>query len=426
MQADSVDPVATIDTAAPLIPGSAPVPAKPKHSSTSPDWFEVEWEEAEALQSALWGSIQQSKPPPRILVGDDQVSADSAWRRVCEGDAMLWRGDYHNARQLLQALTRRAERRFMHAPKPRKEVPLEPQAAFHRMRQLQGQRARILSGLLVPFTADHVIPLRRAPDVAAACRAAWEHAPHGAPPGDYVAPLRDLLGMIGAYEWRKKGILIPALGAHIHAHYGVFAPVRNEYLDLVAHAPLGKVRRAFDIGTGTGVIAALLARRGVPQVVASEVDPRALACARDNFQRLGLADRVQVVELDLFPPGRADLIVCNPPWLPGRPASSLERAIYDPEEHMLRGFLAGLDAHLEPEGEAWLILSDLAQRLGLRAADAMPQLFAAHGLRVIARLDIKPRHKRVSDSDDMLHSARAGETTHLWRLTRATFMSSGE
>lgn len=39
-------------------------------------------------------------------------------------------------------------------------------------------------------------------------------------------------------------------------------------------------------------------------------------------------------------PGRAALIVCNPPWLPGWPASLLEQAVYDPDSRMLRGFIA--------------------------------------------------------------------------------------
>src|SRR5690606_6315185 len=103
-------------------------------------------------------------------------------------------------------------------------------------------------------------------------------------------------------------------GQHIHPHYGVFSPLRGEYLDLIAQAPLPSTDLAFDIGTGTGVIAAVLAQRGVKQVIATELNPRALACARDNVERLALQDRIELNETDLFPPGEAPLIVCNPPW----------------------------------------------------------------------------------------------------------------
>ena len=180
-----------------------------------------------------------------------------------------------------------------------------------------------------------------------------------------VVSLRELLGLIGAHEWRKKGVEIPALGGErVHPHYGVFSPVRGEYIDLVARAPLPSRALAFDIGTGTGVLAAVLAKRGVKRVVGTDQDARALACARENVARLGLQGQVEVVEADLFPEGRAPLIVCNPPWLPARPSSPVERAVYDPDNRMLRGFLEGLTAHLEPDGEGWLILSDFAEHLG--------------------------------------------------------------
>ena len=88
---------------------------------------------------------------------------------------------------------------------------------------------------------------------------------------------------------------MPAVGLRIHPHYGVFAPIRSEYVDLVAKAPLpaavASPSIAFDIGTGTGVLAAVLARRGIERVVATDMDPRALACARENVERLGLARR---------------------------------------------------------------------------------------------------------------------------------------
>jgi len=229
-----------------------------------------------------------------------------------------------------------------------------------------------------------------------------------------------LLGLVGAHEWRVKGIAIPAIGGRIHPHYGVFAPMRREYVDLVCNAPLPAVIRsnslAFDIGTGTGVLAAVLARRGVRHVVATDVDPRALACACENLERLGLTGQVDVVQADLFPEGRAALIVCNPPWIPARPSTPIERGIYDPESRMLRGFLDALPAHLEPGGEGWLILSDLAEHLGLRPRPQLLAAFAAAGLQVVARSEARPKHPRVSDATDPLHAARAAEVTSLWRL----------
>jgi methylase of polypeptide subunit release factors len=209
----------------------------------------------------------------------------------------------------------------------------------------------------------------------------------------------------------------------------VFSPIRGEYLDLVASAPLDRwpaPRLAFDIGTGTGVIAAILARRGIEHVVATDTDARARACAEANLQRLRLAGRVELRADDLFPPGRAHLVVCNPPWLPGRPSAGLEHAIYDPDSRMLRGFLRGLREHLCADGEGWLILSDLAERLGLRQPDDVATWIAAAGLQVIARLEARPRHARATDANDPLHVARSAEITSLWRLTHAAPPTGGD
>ncbi len=364
--------------------------------------------EGDAERSLRWQSEAGLPPPRRVVVADDTLSADSAFRLASEGTALLWRSDFQNARQLLQALVRRVDR------KPRKPAATM-RDAFNQHRLAQSQRARTLGMLLIPFDAGHVIPLRRAPDVAEACTQAHGEAREG-----YVCSLRELLGVISAYEWRRNGVEVPALEARIHPHYGVFSPVRGEYVDLVAKAPLPavlkKASRAFDIGTGTGVLAAVLAKRGVSKIVATDSDERALACARDNVARLGLESQIDVRAADLFPDGRAPLIVCNPPWLPARPASPLEHAVYDPDSRMLRGFLSGLAEHLGPEGEGWLILSDFAEHLGLRTADELQGWIDAAGLKVLGHLDARPRHPKASDESDPLHAARSQEVTRLWRL----------
>lgn len=367
----------------------------------------LHWEEAGETRSARWRSEAGVPPPKRIVPADDRTKADEAYRLACAGTALLWRGDFQNARQLLQALGRRAETR----PKPAADLT----EAFHRHRMAQAQRARTLGLLLIPLDGDYRIPLRRAPDVSAACREAWGEA-DGEPS---VVSLRELQGLIGAHEWRRKGVPVPALGERIHPHYGVFSPVRGEYVDLVGDAPLPSTELAFDVGTGTGVLAALLARRGVERVVATDCDPRALACARENVERLGLGGRIEVVDADLFPEGRAPLVVCNPPWLPGKVAAPIEGAIYDPDSRMLKGFLAGLAAHLAPGGEGWLILSDLAEHLGLRRRGEVLALIEAAGLRLIERRDTRPRHAKAADRNDPLHLARVAERTSLWRLTLA-------
>ncbi len=211
----------------------------------------------------------------------------------------------------------------------------------------------------------------------------------------------------------------------IHPHYGVFSPVRGEYVDLLAQAALPALLQAnkqapvWDIGVGTGVLAAVLAHCGLAHIVGTDASARALACAQENLERLGLASAVQLRQVDLFPAGQAALIVCNPPWLPVRASTSLEQAVYDPDSRMLRGFLAGLQERLLPGGEGWLILSDLAEHLGLRSRQQLLQWIEQAGLQVLGRLDTRPQHPKTQDRNDSLHAARAAEVTSLWRLGSA-------
>lgn len=368
---------------------------------------ELTWSEEGHPHTRVWISESDFSVPKRVSLADDALKAQTFYQMASEGSAFVWRGDFQNGKQLLHAVKRRVEKNSK-APAP----ALSPADLFHRHRQAQAHRAQLLARLLLEVDEDFGLSLRRAPDVRAPI--AEVLSPQTKP---FLLSLRELLGFIGAHEWRKQGVLVPALSAKIHPHYGLFSPVRGEYLELIAQAPLPKkILRAFDIGTGTGVIAALLAQRGVEQVVASDTDSRALACAQENISRLGFADRVAIERADLFPAGRADLIVCNPPWLPARPTSRLESAIYDEDSRMLKGFLAGVAEHLSSDGEAWLILSDLAEHLGLRETSALPTWIQAGGLQVLDSVAVRPRHGKANDPTDPLFFARSKEVTRLWRL----------
>ena len=381
----------------------------------------IHWDEGGQACSAKWHSENGIAPHKKIQIADDTLTADIAYRLACEGTAILYRGDFQNARQLLQALVRRVDKptkKSKRVDRLNKEKTKSPMDTFNLHRLAQSQRARILGMLLIQVNADHSISLRRAPDVQQACLGVY-----GEQADSYVISLRELLGVISAHEWRKNGVPILARGDEpisVHPHYGVFSPVRGEYIQLVCNASWPKAvstnSLAFDIGAGTGALSVVLAMRDIQKIIATDVDDRAIACAQDNIDRLDLSSQIEIQKTDLFPEGKAALIVCNPPWLPARPSSTLEHAVYDPESRMLKGFLAGLKEHLLPEGEGWLILSDLAEHLGLRTRVELLEWIEQAGLRVQKREDTKPQHKKVFDQTDALHAARSAEVTSLWRL----------
>lgn len=366
----------------------------------------IHWTEGGSQRSARWHSENDTPAPTRVVVVDDTTTANAAYRLAKGGTALLWRGDYHNARQLLRAMDRRLEREGA-------KHPSRGETQFEAHRAARARRTRVLGRLLVELEAGYSLDLRRAPEVAEACLQAY-----GRSAEPVCISLSELLGVIGAHQWHEKGVPVPALEANIHPGYGVFSPVRGEYIDLVATTPLpaAGVRRAFDLGTGTGVLAVVLARRGVERVVATDINPRAVDSARSTMVQFGISGSVEVIKADLYPPGRADLVVCNPPWLPGRPTSMLEAGVYDPGNDMLHRFLGGLAEHLEPGGEGWLVLSDLAEHLGLRTRAELVRMIDEAGLRVAGRADTTPRHPRSSDAKDALHAARRAEVTSLWRL----------
>ena len=382
----------------------------------------VEWCENDILHKARWLSASDQAAPTNIVIIDDTTTADKAYRLANSGTSMLWRGDFHNAQQLLQALTRRIERseqrKIEKAANKNKAnettmVSENIPNRFHQQRQATAQRSRILSRLLLELDANYVSSLRRAPDMSSACIAAF-----GEMNELCVLSLRDLQGALGAAGWREKGVPIAGLDLSIFPHYGVFAPTRHEYVPLLLDAPLPPNHDvAYDIGTGTGLLAIILAQRGIKQIIATDLNPQALACAQDNFSRLELVN-VQLQQADLYPTNTplANLIVCNPPWLPAKPTSPLEYAVYDFNSKMLKGFLEGAKQNLAEQGEVWLILSNLAEHLQLRSRDQLLNWIADAGLSIKYRLDTQPKHGRSQDETDPLFAARSSEITSLWCL----------
>jgi methylase of polypeptide subunit release factors len=367
----------------------------------------VSWQSNSETRTAVWQSEAGYSPPEALIMVDDTMTGDAAYWRACAGTAMLYTGDFQNAKQLLQAVTRRADRK----PVKPADTMLE---TFHLHRARQISRANITNKILIELQHGKC-NLTRSPGLQEAVEGALgEKAPE-----TLVLSLRETLGMIGANEWRKKGVYVDALKASIHANYGVFSPVRGEYLNLINAAELNDPQVVWDIGTGAGVIAALLVVRGVQQVIATDTCDRALQCAAENIQRLNMQTKISLVETSLFPEGKADLIVCNPPWVPAKVSTPIERSIYDPKSQMLKGFLNGVKEHLNTNGEAWLIMSNLAEHIGLRSPSDLQDWISQAGLSVIEKRDTSPKHAKSSEQSNPLFEARSKEVTSLYRLRSA-------
>lgn len=179
---------------------------------------DVTWEVLGIEHAAPWRSEGQPAPR-RTVVGDDRLTAAAALRLVSAETAILWQGDFQNARQLLRALARRIDGARARAGEPAAESAESLASAFHRHRRERSRRAHLLGLLVVLVDPDGSVSLRRAPDLRAAYLEAFDQEVV-----PVVRSLQELLGAVGAHEWRTKGVDVPALGGTIHPHYGVFSP----------------------------------------------------------------------------------------------------------------------------------------------------------------------------------------------------------
>lgn len=91
---------------------------KPDVNSTIPT---ISWLVGEQTLTSAWRSENGWAPPKRTMLADDTMSADTAYRLASEGVALIWTGDFQNARQLLHALARRTAKRrpkYLELPTP--------------------------------------------------------------------------------------------------------------------------------------------------------------------------------------------------------------------------------------------------------------------------------------------------------------------
>lgn len=173
-------------------------------------------------------------------------------------------------------------------------------------------------------------------------------------------------------------------------------------LQLNRAAPQLQATRILDLCTGSGCIAAALARHLKQAfVVAIDISPKAVAVATKNIERLGLASRVTVRQGDLFAPLAAearekglepfDLLVSNPPYIPSEEIASLDASVRDFEPRVaLDGGPDGLTIHRKIlaqaaeylKTDAYLLL-EIAYNQGPAALALAAEFSAYHGARLL-------------------------------------------
>jgi tRNA1(Val) A37 N6-methylase TrmN6 len=122
-------------------------------------------------------------------------------------------------------------------------------------------------------------------------------------------------------------------------------------------------RDVLEIGCGTGLISILCLQNDAKSVVATDINPAAVANTQYNVAMLAPDEKLDVrqVEVDspsafaVIKPGeKFDLIISNPPWEDGVVAKPGDHAFYDPGFELMDSLLDGLPQHLKPGGRCLL------------------------------------------------------------------------
>ena len=251
------------------------------------------------------------------------------------------------------------------------------------------ERRKKLHRLLLLGRGDTLIDLQNPPDTTGLQE--WLQEPTG--DKMFLIPLRRLQRILTDMRRACEGIFMEILGGtitilpHVYVPADQSVPVMfSEYRHLI------KGKRVLDMGTGTGVLALLAAKLGANMVVATDSNPNAVANARLNVQRLGLANKVEVRDsADLFDSVQDeifDVILFNAPWIQGEPQTLYDTANYDPGYRVLDGFLQSAPKYLAEDGAILLQYSDVSQRKGEKSITHLEKVIKTSGLRIVSRQSI--------------------------------------
>jgi release factor glutamine methyltransferase len=158
---------------------------------------------------------------------------------------------------------------------------------------------------------------------------------------------------------------------------------------ILAVAARDRPLRIADLGVGSGaILLALLSELPMAFGIGTDRDPRALAVARDNARRLGLAGRAGLVTCDFGAAlaGVCDVVVSNPPYIPTPDIATLAPDVRDHDPRAaLDGGPDGLSSYRMIAADAGRLLAPggwLAVEVGLGQSEAVCGLFAARGLAI--------------------------------------------
>lgn len=204
----------------------------------------------------------------------------------------------------------------------------DPSASFSK-RDAHKQKFRKRAQYLLVQIKDHQISLQQAGE----CGFLQEMYPTHT---DFFLSFVDTQELIGAWKQYSTGIHFAVLGHKLHPFLRTYIPTRTSHLELFAtwlSQYKGSTQHVLDIGTGSGILSCMLAKKGFPHIICTDNNPNAIESLQREKQRHTYLQALETIECDLlqhprFVDYQADLIVCNPPWIPGTAHSDVDQALY--------------------------------------------------------------------------------------------------
>jgi release factor glutamine methyltransferase len=146
----------------------------------------------------------------------------------------------------------------------------------------------------------------------------------------------------------------------------VYEPAEDSFL-FAENLPVKDFCRVADVGTGCGILSIVAGKRA-REIVAIDLNPYAVRCARQNAKLNGVIDKIVFIQGDLLSPvdqnAKFDLILFNAPYLPAEreDTSWLERSWAGGEtgREIIDRFINEVSEHLSPDGQILLMQSSLS------------------------------------------------------------------
>ncbi len=245
--------------------------------------------------------------------------------------------------------------------------------------------------------------------------------------GNFLISLPDLLGLNGAWQWYSKGIKYQVLDYKLHPFYGVYFPTRTTHLTMLEGWMKDNMKNTdhvTDIGTGCGVMGFMAIKHGAVKVTATDINPNAIYSASMDARRLGLQKKISTEQASFFGTGNKDagtgrqLTIFNPPWIPGKCETPIDKGIYY-EEGFFEKFFAEAADHTDLGELLVVVFSDYAIVAGIAEENPIEEAVAANRSFIIKnRLTSKVSERTDKPTKSWINSIREKETAELWVIER--------